>query len=210
MIRRGPAICVRWITTQYRRRVQARRYVRRLLRTDDDIHLEIGAGSKRLAWYTLDMNLECDLCWDLREGIPFPNNSVGCIYSSHLLEHFSHSELDCLLKDSARVLRPGGTFSVCVPNAKVYISAYVADSVLDERRFLGYQPAYYGEARIDYVNYIAYMDGCHRYMFDEENLLGMLRKAGFRKCRLREFDPSIDSEARRIGSIYAIAEKAAP
>jgi hypothetical protein len=32
---------------------------------------------------------------------------------------------------------------------------------------------------MDRLNYIAYMDGHHRYMFDEENLLRVLVQAGF-------------------------------
>jgi len=31
-------------------------------------------------------------------------------------------------------------------------------------------PAWNDTTKIDYVNYTAYMDNDHRYMFDEENL----------------------------------------
>jgi len=54
---------------------------------------------------------------------------------------------------------------------------------------------------------MAYMDGHHRYMFDEENILIILRKAGFRNVRLRAFDAAIDIKQRDFQSIYAYAEK---
>lgn len=204
---KGVVAGVKWAFIQYRRRIESGRTVRGLLRQGDDIRLEIGAGRRRRGWYTLDRNLDCDICWDLKDGIPFPDESVQCIYASHVLEHFAHPELIELLRDCRRTLKPNGWLSVCVPSAEPYISAYANDVVLDEQQFLRYQSAYYGESSIDYINYIAYMDGQHRYMFDETNLVGVLQRAGFSGCRLRDFDPGVDSEARRIGSIYAIAER---
>jgi len=61
---------------------------------------------------------------------------------------------------------------------------------------------------IDQVNYIAYMGRSeHAVMFDEENLLNILKISGFSDCSLRGFDPRIDMESRRRGSIFAIAYK---
>jgi hypothetical protein len=54
---------------------------------------------------------------------------------------------------------------------------------------------------------MAYMDGHHRYMFDSENLIVLLQKAGFRNVKLRQFDPEIDNLERDFESIYASAEK---
>jgi len=44
-------------------------------------------------------------------------------------------------------------------------------------------------------------------MFDEENLVAVISKSGFRNTRLREFDPVLDLKQRDIQSIYVIAEK---
>jgi hypothetical protein len=105
-----------------------------------------------------------------------------------------------------RALAPGGTFSVCVPNARIYLEAYVRGEQLPEP-FLGYRPAYFCNGRIDYANYTAYMDGHHKYMFDEENLLAILARSGFRDARLRDFDPALDMKERHFESIYALAER---
>jgi len=105
------------------------------------------------------------------------------------------------------VLVQGGTFSICVPNAKIYIEAYLKSDSLDEDRFFDYKPAYNNTTRIDYINYTAYMGGHHKYMFDEENLIYILKSKGFRNVKLRKFDPSIDLKNRDFESIYAEAEK---
>lgn len=74
---------------------------------------------------------------------------------------------------------------------------------LDEGSFLSYEPAYNHTTRIDYVNYIAYMNEDHKYMFDEENLVYLLERRGFKEVRIRAFDPSRDLKERDCVSIYA-------
>ncbi len=193
-----------WILTHYRH-WKSKRYIKELLEKDNNICLEIGAEKKRSGWHTLDRNPYCDICWDLMKGLPFPDNSVQKIYSSHVLEHFSYPDLVKLLGECLRVLVPNGVFFVCVPNAKIYISAYVNNEDLDSTQF--YESAFHGNSRIDYINYTAYMGGHHKYMFDEENLPSILKKVGFTSSGLRDFDVELDLAERRFESIYAIAKK---
>jgi hypothetical protein len=87
------------------------------------------------------------------------------------------------------------------------MEAYIQCKDLDTNKFFNYKRAYNNTTRIDYVNFIAYMDGLHKYMFDEENLLHILESRGFKNVHLRQFDPSLDSQARDFESIYAEAEK---
>ena len=60
---------------------------------------------------------------------------------------------------------------------------------------------------MDQVNYEAYMNGEHCYMFDKENLVNTLKKGGFEKANLRSFDESLDMKERDYESIYALAQK---
>ncbi|MGO8975299.1 MAG: class I SAM-dependent methyltransferase [Steroidobacteraceae bacterium] len=187
----------------------SKRKIRRLLRQKRDIFVELGAGHKSGTgnWVTIDVTRGCDIYWDLRKGIPFPNGSIRKIYSSHFFEHLSFNEGQQFLDECKRALEPSGRFSICVPNARIYIDAYAKGDSLDEATFFGYGAAYNHTTRIDYVNYMAYMAGEHKYMFDEENLVFILRSKGFRNVHLREFDPSLDLPERNFESIYAEAEK---
>lgn len=180
-----------------------------LLAGKEPIRLEIGAGPERKipGWTTVDLSEGCDLVLDLSKPLPFPDNSVDRIYSSHVLEHFYFKDLMALLSECRRVLKPSGTFSASVPNARIYIEAYLHPDSFEPATYCRYAPAYNYNSKIDYLNYMAYMDGHHRYMFDEENLLAVLSKTGFRNTRLREFDPVLDLPQRDIQSIYVIAEK---
>lgn len=183
--------------------------ISRLLKEKKKIYLEIGSGDKKGVneWITIDMTEKCDIYWDLRKGLPFPKESISKIYSSHFFEHLSFKEGQKFLDDCLRVLVPGGTFSICVPNARIYIESYLQSDSLDHKLFLSYQPAYNNTGKIDELNYIAYMDGHHKYMFDEENLIYILKSKGFTNVSLREFDPNLDLKRRDYGSIYAKGEK---
>jgi predicted SAM-dependent methyltransferase len=172
------------------------------------INLELGSGPKAGIgdWITVDQH-GADISWDLRNGIPLDTGSVAKIYSSHLLEHMLYEQLLPFLTECRRVLSDGGEFLVCVPNAGHYVNAYVNGTMFREKE-TWYQPALVDTySCIDQLNYIAYMGGEHKYMFDEENLCKTLTKSGFSKATLRSFDSTIDLKDRDIESIYAVAIK---
>lgn len=194
----------------FRRRLRARNTLSRaqgLIRERSAIRLDIGAGDVvRLGWVTLDISDKCDLFWDLRWGIPFPDGTVDIVYSSHLLEHMSHEAGQNVLREAWRVLKSGGTLSTCVPNARLYVDAYLGSRPLaDDHDF--WEPALVSRSGIDLLNYIAYMGGEHACMFDEVSLVSRIREAGFIDVQLRSFDAELDLPERQFESIYAQAVK---
>ena len=88
------------------------------------------------------MNRTCDINWDLRFGIPFPDGSVSKIYSSHLFEHLTFKEINILIKECRRAIKKDGVFSIAVPNARLYIEAYSNK----DTSFWGKQPSYWAPA----------------------------------------------------------------
>ena len=196
--------------------VERRRRMARSRRLLDEIaarsplKLDLGGGYRKGSngWVTVDVSHECDLYWDLRYGIPFADGAVDALYSSHLFEHLPYGDGQKLLRESLRVLKPGGSFSIVVPNARLYVEHYMGSRDLPDDYF-GWRPAYNGTTRIDALNYVAYMAGEHKYLFDEENLLHILRAAGFERVAPRAFDPETDLAERDYESLYAIGYKPA-
>ena len=178
------------------------------LKKSENILLEIGSGNKKgkNGWVTIDLH-GADIIHDLKKGIPLPEASVDEIYASHVLEHISFKDLIVLLEEIYRLLKQNGKFSVCVPDASLYIRSYVnKQKFLPEGEF--YQPAVVDTGSLmDQINYIAYMDQQHKYLFDKQNLVNTLKKIPFKKVELRTFDESIDIKSRDFESIYAIAIK---
>jgi len=195
-----------------RRRRTARRNraaIENLLRGGRRVWLEFGEWKKRLpGWTTVDLSLASDIALDVADPLPFPSNSVERMYSSHLLEYFSYPKpMADFLAECHRILKPAGQFRVAVPNASIWLEGCCKPEQFDAEKYCVYAPAFHYRTRIDFVNYIAYMDGQHRHLFDEDNLLATLAEAGFKDVRSTGFDASIDIEAREFESIYAEATK---
>ncbi len=93
---------------------------------EGEIHLNLGAGHKRIAG-----SIPLDLPdWDSDENdIPFSDESVSVIHAYHILEHVGDPIR--LLRECQRVLIPGGTLNIVVP----YFRSQGAYDDLDHRHF---------------------------------------------------------------------------
>lgn len=108
---------------------------------------------------------------DLSYGIPFEDESVDFIYSSHFLEHLHKQDAHKLLVDCYRVLKPGGVIRICVPDLAYAISLYQAgdkEIMLKDYFFVEDKESYFAR---------------HKYMYDLELLSSILQKALFSKVR---------------------------
>ena len=184
--------------------------VDQLLNGNSPISIELGHshnGSED--WFTLDQNLACDLYWDCRNGLPFPTDSIDVLYSRKTLQSFSAQQLDFLLQECLRVLKPGGSFFFSVPDAEPVLKAYS-----EGRRYFGdhgkaiWNPGWHETgSRMDQVSYVAYRNGHHQFLFDRENVLQLLRKAEFSPAELRKPDSKIDGPAEEGDVVYVMARK---
>lgn len=93
-------------------------------------HLNLGCGSNfHPDWTNVDFTATGKdvIAWNLRRGIPFPDQSFDAVYHSHVLEHFSRKEAVSFLRECYRVLTLGGILRVVVPDleqiARLYLYA---------------------------------------------------------------------------------------
>jgi SAM-dependent methyltransferase len=87
--------------------------------------LDIGSGGNRrdVDYTTVDLfHPEADLKCPMWE-IPVPDNSIEAIWSEHSLEHVAVGEVHKTLKEWLRVLKPGATAIISVPNFD-YVARY--------------------------------------------------------------------------------------
>ena len=187
--------------------------VKGALQSARPIKLEIGSCRRpgREDWVFAALCGEgLDFRLDAREKFPFPDNCLRRIYSSHLIEHLSARQIRFFLGECRRVLKPGGIFSAAVPDASIYINAYLSGKGADFKKLCPYDKAaehLSAKAKIDLLNFIAYSGGEHHHMFDKEGLVLYLSEAGFEKVRIRDFDCELDEDRRRWQSIYIEARK---
>lgn len=90
--------------------------------------LNLGCGANtHKDWINIDLsskNSEVLRC-NLKNGIPFINDSVDVIYHSHVLEHFSKKDAANFIKECHRVLKKGGILRISVPDLEQIARAYL-------------------------------------------------------------------------------------
>jgi predicted SAM-dependent methyltransferase len=175
------------------------------------LRLNIGCGPNcKKGWVNIDLSWQADLQLDLREALPFEDNSVAEIYSEHFLEHLEYpSEVRRFLQESWRVLQPGGVFSVGVPDCEWPVKSYAAgdDEWFAVSRKL-WHPAWCN-TRMHNLNYLFRQTGDHKYAYDFETLSQVLEQAGFTQITRRAYNPGQDSPERQWATLYVDACKPA-
>jgi predicted SAM-dependent methyltransferase len=101
------------------------------------------------------------------------DDSVDLIYASHVLEHFGRHEVEGVLTEWRRVLRPGGILRLAVPDFAAVTEIYLKEGLKDGAS--GLVGLACGGQRDDY--------DYHKMIFDEPLLTRFLKKVGFREVR---------------------------
>lgn len=188
------------------------------------LKLNLGCGpNPKPGWVNIDLTDTADLRLDLREPLPFADGSVSFIYTEHFFEHLEFpNEAEALLREALRVLGPGGTLSIGVPDAEGPLLFYAADvrageaeraaSAAERRRLAeGHHvmpvPGYAFGTPLHMVNWAFRQGTEHKYAYDFETLRDALAAAGFVRIERREFDPALDAETRREGTLYVTGRK---
>ena len=146
---------------------------------------------------------------DVLRGLPFGNETVDCIYSSHTFEHFTYAQSLFLTKECLRVLKPSGVLRIVVPDLKQLVQDYLSDpDSMASHRFIE-------RLSLSHTWQDLFHRGAHhQQMFDGRSLLGMLDEAGFENAQLSNFSESrimnlagLELAQRRHESIYVEAYK---
>lgn len=201
------------------RRFQLRRSRVRTLR-----YLDVGCGPHfHEAFINLDWTWRpgLDLCWDIRRGLPFPDGRFQGVFSERCLEHFDAKAGLVLLREIHRVLAPGGTLRIVVPDAGLYLRTYQLRQAGDTSATFPFEADQVAAGLwtpLTSVNRLYYQDrespAGHRQMFDFELLNASLDAAGYVNISRSDFqqgrDPTllIDTPRRRVESLYVEASVA--
>lgn len=170
-------------------------YIYGILSTNQLIKLHLGCGDVyKKGWVNIDGvsygdNVKIDLIYDLRNPLPFPDNSVDYIFNEHFLEHLSVEESRKSLKDFMRVLKPNGVMRIAMPDLDIIMKAYFNTEWKKEGEdFFKKFDLSFIETKAELVN-INFRWWGHQWLYDWEELERRLKEVGctnIKKCELRE------------------------
>lgn len=148
------------------------------------IQLNLGCGERYIPGFVnidFSKSLKIDICLNLGvEPLPFEDETVSLIVSSHVLEHLTKYEGLFCLKECYRVLEPGGLFYLALPAVEKVVDIFYSGHP-DVPHLKGDQEwlirALF-ETQFDETT-------IHKYGYTEKSLNELLQSLGFIKSNIK-------------------------
>ncbi len=155
----------------------------------DKIYLNIGCGQQKLdGFVNIDLDPMADLQIDVRGGLPFDDNSVAGIYSEHFLEHLSQAEGIAFMRECRRALKYDGVLRIAMPDLSYAVQRYLNNDwkVKTDIDKYGYE---WIDNACEYLN-ISMREWGHKWLYDETELVRLVKYAGFSTVQRSDFGKS--------------------
>ena len=193
---------------------------RKLLRTiaagERPIYLNLGSGPRGLAdrhWVNVDgyMDTNVQYLMDFGRQWPFPDSSFDGIFCEHVFEHFDFEQGQRLLRESLRVLQPGRSIRIIVPDGGKILRTFCENPT----ELLAHRQTETA-CEMEAVNSYFRQRYEHQFTYDWQLLKHQLAQAGFDRISEVSFgegDASsqllLDDERYAWESLYVEASKPA-
>lgn len=157
------------------------------------LHLGCGMFPKE-GWLNTDINVKDEdniVRLDVRSSFDIPDNSFDYIYSEHLIEHVDYFGAINMLKESYRVLKPGGVLRISTPKLEFLIDLYLHPDNTLNKEYIEYD-----SKRSHLPNNPMYIisnfhtNWGHKIIYDIPTLRNLLEECGFRNIKQCNVDES--------------------
>lgn len=155
--------------------------------------LHLGCGAIIInGWVNLDLNPpEGGTVCDLRRPLPYESDSVDFIFHEHFIEHLTRDEGVRLTKECYRVLKPDGVLRIITPDLYLIAKDYL-DNKIDRSSEI-WNPATPCQMLNGAMRLWA-----HQFLYDNYEMMIMLRESGFIRTVLRGYKMSGHTELLNI------------
>ena len=135
------------------------------------------------------------LSGDIVRGLPVPDGMADAVYASHVLEHLSREDFGLALRNTWRILTPGGVFRLIVPDlearARSYLKRLEAGQASANDWFMSVSSLGMEKKPAGFISLFASIFGAshHLWMWDWPSMKAALDMAGFtsiRRCERRD------------------------
>jgi predicted SAM-dependent methyltransferase len=119
---------------------------------------------------------------DATEAFPLPPDSFDYIFSEHMIEHLKYGDGFAMLKESYRILKPGGRVRISTPDLKFLIDLYSEPKTPLQTEYIKWATETFTKTsdKIDTIvinNFVR--DWGHLFIYDPKTLTHSLESAGF-------------------------------
>ena len=167
--------------------------------------LQLGTGANLLpGWLntTLYPFTPGSVFLDASQAFPIPDNSFDYVFSEHVIEHLEFEQAEWMLKESCRILRPGGRIRIATPDLRQIIALYTQPEQEEQQTYIRWimdtfrpQIGEYNPAQAINQSFHGWR---HKFIYDEETLVQSMISAGFTDIKRVEPDESEYEHLRAI------------
>lgn len=157
--------------------------------------LHLGCGGNILdGWLNTDIALYHGdaMYMDLTKNFPVPDGAMDYVFSEHTIEHLSYAQGLHMLKESHRVLKPGGKVRISCPDIQFLIDMYTKPEQIHRDYIESELPSWapYADAIFIINNYVR--DWGHQFIYDKTSLTASLLAVGFLDVQVKNISESDD------------------
>lgn len=151
--------------------------------------LHIGCGSNIIdTWLNTDILVGKNTTYlDVTKKFPLPDNTFNFIFSEHMIEHITLPQAQVMLKESLRVLKPGGVIRITTPDMAKILPLYKPDLSEEQLKYLDWAEKTHIEKPLldihnHYINNYFHSWG-HQFIYDFNSMKKLLELIGFINIR---------------------------
>lgn len=131
--------------------------------------LNLGDSPEHHSWQKIEKLPDNDY------KLPYKTDSVDFVYQSGLLENLPEDSVSGFIKECYRVLKPGGTIRVVVPDTETVVKEYLNNLQLSKEGFKEYEDKY----NLSLSKLQKFSDDNNKLFFDSFSLGKVLKDTGF-------------------------------
>ena len=138
---------------------------------------------------------------DIIYGLPVVENSCKVVYCSHVLEHLSLEDFRRAVRNTYKILEPGGTFRFVVPDMEYYIQEYINDPSYERANNFMKNTRLGKEKRNRSLKQFFFEwlgNSQHLWMWDYKSLKYELEQADFVEVRRAQFADSTEPMFKKV------------
>ena len=147
--------------------------------------LQLGASSNVLdGWLNSDLEPRAGCIYlDVTTKFPLPDNTFDYVYSEHMIEHVPYQNGLFMIRECARVLKPGGTIRLVTPDMTVLLGLLNQPRNYEQEEFIRYVTDRFligtnGYNPVFVINN-EFREWGHQFIYDEATLRDSLELCGF-------------------------------
>lgn len=189
-----------------------KRKIKNYLKSTETAKLQIGYGGNKLdGWLNTGISIKegwNGVYLDAAKTFPLPDDSFEYVYSEHLFEHLTYNQGVNLLKESYRILKPGGVIRIATPDLKFLLGLYKEPEKPIHQSYLNYSVSKSNiPASPVYVINQFHTSWGHQIIYDKETLGQLMADIGFKDIKSCEVGESDHEPLQNIEAHFKIFTK---